>query len=90
MIPIMILFGLVFGRWWKSATISGAVLWPVILVVASMAGRADTIDGAVVLAAVVLGAANTAAGVVVHQTILRFIRLVRRKRSTQSSVAQQP
>jgi multisubunit Na+/H+ antiporter MnhC subunit len=86
----MIFFGLAFGYWWKSAIVSGALLWPVILIVASMAGRADTVDGAVLLTAVVLGAANTAAGVVVHQAILRVIRLIRRKRSTQSSPAQQP
>jgi len=84
-IPTMIVFGLAFGRWWKSAIISGAMLCPVILIVAGIAGRADIVDGAVILSAAVLGAANTAAGVAVHQTILWLVRSIRRKRAATGS-----
>ena len=67
MIPTMILFGLVLGRWWKSAIAAGAVVWPAILVLAA------------------LGAANTAAGVAVHQAALRLVRSIRRDRPAPSS-----
>lgn len=89
-IPIMILFGLAFGRWWKSAIISGAVLWPVILIFAGMARHADIVDGTVMLSAAVLGAANTAAGVAVHQAILWLVRLIRRNRAAKGSRLHQP
>jgi len=78
-IPTMILFGFVLGRWWKSAIVAGAVLWPAILVLASIIGRAD------VLSAAVLGAINTAAGVAVHQATLWSVRSIRRDRPARSS-----
>ena len=81
-IPTMIVFGLVVGRWWKSALIGGAVLWPVILTFVGMASHADVLDVAVLLSAAGLGAANTAVGVAVHQSILWLIRRIRRNRAT--------
>jgi uncharacterized membrane protein len=75
----MIVFGLVVGRWWKSALIVGTVLWPVILI---FAVPADVLDAAFLLSAAALAAANTAAGVAVHQAILWLIRRIRRDRAT--------
>ncbi|MHB8187795.1 MAG: hypothetical protein ACYDDU_17345 [Dermatophilaceae bacterium] len=79
MIPTMILFGLVFGRWWKSAIAAGVVLWPAILVFAGVIGGAD------VLGAAALGALNTTAGVAVHQVALWLVRSIRRDRPAPSS-----
>jgi len=79
MIPTMILFGLVFGRWWKLATAAGAVLWSAILVFAGVIGGTD------VLGAAALGALNTAAGVAVHQAALWLVRSIRRDRPAPTS-----
>ena len=79
MIPTMILFGLVLGRWWKSAIAAGAVVWPAILVLAGIIGGPD------VLGAAALGAANTAAGVAVHQAALWLVRSIRHDRPAPSS-----
>ncbi len=79
MIPTMILFGFLLGRWWKSAIVAGAVLWPVGLVLAV------NIGGIGVLSAAALGAVNTAVGVAVHQAILGLVRSIRRYRPTRGS-----
>ena len=76
MIPAMIVFGLVFGRWWKLAIAVGAVLWPTILVFTGVIGVAD------VLGATALGALNTAVGVAVYQVALSLVRSIRRDRPT--------
>lgn len=69
MIPTMILFGLVFGRWWKTAIIAAAVIWPAMLLsdgvpVGSPSEQAGTLIGAALLAA-----ANAAVGVAAHQAV---------------------
>ena len=79
MIPTMILFGLVFGRWWKLAIAAGAMLWPAILVFTGVIGVADVVGVAA------LGALNTAAGVAVHQAALWLVRAIRRDRPAPSS-----
>jgi len=79
MIPTMIVFGLVFGRWWKLAITAGAVLWPAILVFTGV------IDVADVLGAAALGALNTAVGVAVHQAALWLVRATRRDRPARVS-----
>lgn len=78
MIPTMILFGLVLGRWWKSAIVAGAALWPAILIPGGI------VDGIDVLGAAALGAVNTAAGVAIHRLALWLIRSTRRDRPTPS------
>lgn len=75
MVPTMILFGLVLGRWWKSAIVAGAVVWAAVLLFAGIIAADD------VLSAAVLGAANTAAGVAVHRVALSLVRWVRHGRS---------
>ena len=79
MIPTMIVFGLVFGRWWKLAIAVGAVLWPTILVFTGVIGVAD------VLGAAALGALNTAVGIAVHQVALWLVRSIRRDRPAPST-----
>src|SRR6266508_4391883 len=39
MIPTLILFGLVFGRWWRLCLTAAALGWPVLLVVSDGDGR---------------------------------------------------
>ena len=79
MIPTMILFGLVLGRWWKSAIVAGAVLWAVSLLLAGIVG------GAYVVSAAAFGAAHTAVGVAVHQATLWLVRSIRRDRAIRGS-----
>lgn len=73
MIPILILFGLIFGRWWRSSIAVAAVGWPAVLVASDVMSVEPGLFGASALAV-----ANTAVGVVVHQGIMRVIRMVRR------------
>lgn len=72
MIPTMILIGLVLGRWWKTAIVLGAAVWPVILF---LDGVLTTLVQ--VIPAAAFGAANTAVGVAVHQVGLLLVRAVR-------------
>lgn len=72
MIPTMILFGLITGRWWRLALIAAAILWPALLLVDGVMGLS-----AGLLAAALLGAANAAVGVAVHQALLWLVRRVR-------------
>ena len=69
MIPTMILFGLILGRWWRVALIAAAVAWPALL----LAGGTISSVAEVVRAAA-LGFANAAAGVLVHQSVLQAVR----------------
>jgi hypothetical protein len=69
MIPTMILFGLVFGRWWRTAVAVGAFLWPLILVSSGLMRINWDI-----WTACGLGVANTIVGVLVHQAILGIVR----------------
>lgn len=74
MIPTMLLFGLLFGRWWKLALPAAAVVWPALLLVAGTIAL-----GADLLPAALLGVANAGAGVGVHQGGLRAFRFLRRR-----------
>ena len=71
MVPTMILFGLVLGRWWRIALLLAAVVWP-ILVVSDPGIGASAIPGAVLI-----GALNAAVGVLVVQSVLRLFRGLR-------------
>lgn len=73
MIPTMILLGLVLGRWWRTALLAGAIIWPVIVV------SDDSIGVSVIPAAAMLGVLNAAAGVVVTQAVLWLVRSVRHR-----------
>jgi hypothetical protein len=73
MIPTLILFGLIFGRWWRSALIVGAVGWPVLLLATGTASADADLIGVAGLAL-----ANTGVGVAVHQGVLWGARRYRR------------
>lgn len=75
MIPTMILFGLILGRWWKSCLTAGTVGWPMLLWVDGIIRSPSELFGAAGLAAV-----NTLVGVVVHQLLLCVVRSIRRSR----------
>ncbi|GGO18510.1 hypothetical protein [Micromonospora parathelypteridis] len=72
MIPTLILFGLVFGRWWRLSLIAAALGWPVLL-------AADDVMsvGPGLLGASGLAIANAGVGVLIHQGILRMMRVLR-------------
>jgi hypothetical protein len=69
MIPTLILFGLVFGRWWRAALAVAAVGWPAVLVAGDVMDLEVGLVGAAALAVL-----NTGVGVLVHQAVWRAVR----------------
>ncbi|HTF10233.1 MAG TPA: hypothetical protein VK659_18870 [Asanoa sp.] len=69
MIPTLILFGLVCGRWWRSALVAAAVGWPVLLLAT---GTLD-LRPLPLLAAAGLAVVNAAVGVAGHQAVRKLI-----------------
>ena len=74
MIPNMIVFGLLLGRWWKTALVIGAVGWATILFTTGVV----TVAG--IPGAALFGLVNTGLGVAIHQGILRLVRHLRGRR----------
>lgn len=73
MIPILLLFGLIFGRQWKVAIPLAAVGWPVVLVLT------DSHNASIGLIWVgLLAAANTGVGALIRLGVDRALRLLRR------------
>lgn len=70
MVPTMILFGLVLGRWWKTSLVLAAIAWPALL-------WSTGITDADVLAVALIGVLNAAFGVLVHQAVLQGFRWLR-------------
>lgn len=68
MIPTMILFGLVVGRWWRFALVAAALVWPLAL----LASGVLDVEWNLVTAAA-LAVANAAVGVAIHQGIRRAV-----------------
>jgi hypothetical protein len=76
-IPTLILFGLVFGRWWRLSLAAAAVGWPVLLV------ATDVMDVEVgLLGAAGLAVINAGVGVLVHQGVLKALRLLRHRHAS--------
>lgn len=73
MIPTMILFGVVFGRWWRITLVAAAVAWPLLLVATDVAGVSTSLIGAATLALL-----NAGVGVLIHQGALVGYRHLRR------------
>ncbi len=71
LIPTMIIFGLLAGRWWKSALVVGTVGWVAVLLVTGV------IEPSQVVGAAFFGLANTGVGVAIHQGLLWLVRSVR-------------
>lgn len=76
MIPTMILFGLAFGRWWRTAVVVGALGWPLVLIATDVM---DVEPG--LLGAAVLGMINTGLGVLVHQGAAKALGRLRHPRT---------
>lgn len=72
MVPTMIIFGLIFGRWWLAALVAGAVIWPAMVV---FSGAMEVELG--LLAAALFGLVNTAVGVGIHRGVLAVVRNAR-------------
>jgi hypothetical protein len=76
-IPTLILFGLVFGHWWRLSLIAAALGWPLLLVVSDVMSVEVGLVGAAVLAVI-----NTGIGVLVHQGGPRAVRLLRHRHAS--------
>jgi hypothetical protein len=76
-IPTLILFGLVFGHWWRLSLIAAALGWPLLLVVSDVMSVEVGLVGAAVLAVI-----NTGIGVLIHQGGLRAVRLLRHRHAS--------
>jgi hypothetical protein len=80
MIPTMLLFGLILGRWWKSCTVAGTLGWPMLL------WAQDIIQSpAEFVGAAGLGALNTMVGVGIHQLMWHLVRSLRGSRRSPDS-----
>ncbi|MFC3501452.1 hypothetical protein ACFOOK_10865 [Micromonospora krabiensis] len=77
MIPTLLLFGLLTGRWWRLSLVLAALLWPALL----LADGSMTV-GPALLGAAALAVANTAVGVLVHRGVRWALRRPRRPTST--------
>jgi hypothetical protein len=76
-IVTLIVFGLLFGRWWKTALIVGTVSWVVLLIVGDLIEpRLD-----VMAVAAIYSFVNTGLGVGIHQAVLYAVRRHRASRS---------
>ncbi|WP_372443305.1 hypothetical protein [Micromonospora tulbaghiae] len=69
---MLILFGVLLGRWWRSSLAAAALGWPAVLVAADVMAV-----GAGLLGAAVLAVVNTGAGVLLHQGVRRAVRRLR-------------
>ena len=67
MIPTLILFGLVFGRWWRSTLIAATIGWPALLLAAGVMHVETGLLGAAGLAII-----NTGVAVAIHQGVRRL------------------
>lgn len=74
MIPVLISFGLVTGRWWRMTLPVATVGWPMILAAAGV-----TTDIATLAAAAALALANTSVGVLIYSAAHRLWRAWRRR-----------
>ncbi|MDP8928349.1 MAG: hypothetical protein M3O70_07175 [Actinomycetota bacterium] len=72
MVPTMILFGLVFGRWWRAALVAAAVVWPALLVLSD----AMTMERGLLIGSLI-GLINAPVGVAVHQGVAALVRRMR-------------
>jgi hypothetical protein len=78
MIPVLILGGLIVGRWWTLPI--AAIIWPAVLISRHVGGGLPFIVGAAAL-----GAANTAAGVTAHKVSVKLFHIARRASRAKST-----
>lgn len=73
MIPTMILFGFVLGRWWKVTVPLAAVTWPLLLVTSD-----SNLDRSEMATAAILGLANAAVGAALYLAAVVLVGMVAR------------
>jgi hypothetical protein len=73
MIPTMILFGLVLGRWWKVTVPLAAVTWPLLLVMSDI-----DLDRSEMATVAILGVANAAVGAASYIAAAGLVGIVAR------------
>jgi hypothetical protein len=71
MIPTMILFGLVLGRWWKVTVPLAAVTWPLLLVMSDI-----DLDRSEMAVSAFLGVANAAVGAALYLAAAGLVGVV--------------
>jgi hypothetical protein len=71
MIPTMMLFGLVLGRWWKVTVPLAAVTWPLLLVMSDV-----DLDRSDIETAAILGVANAAVGAALYLAVAALVGVV--------------
>lgn len=76
MIPTMIVFGLIFGWWWRPTLVAAAIVWPTLLLVTGVPTLSWQLP-LTLAAAAALGAVNAGVGVAVDQGILWSVRRLR-------------
>lgn len=76
MIPSMIVFGLMFGRWWKTAIIAATVVWPLLLLSDGVPVGSPSEQAGQLIGGALLAAANAAVGVAAHQAIRLAVAVV--------------
>ncbi|GAA6527867.1 hypothetical protein [Intrasporangium sp. DVR] len=77
MIPTMILFGLVLGRWWPVTLLVAAFGWPALLVATDVVSV-----NAGLIAAAALALVNAGVGVLIYQGLFHAYRRFHRPAST--------
>jgi hypothetical protein len=75
MVPTLLLFGLVLGRWWRTTLLAALIGWPLLLLVTTAIEPGWTILGAAAI-----GVVNTGVGVLIHQAVLWWLRTWRPSR----------
>jgi hypothetical protein len=81
-IPSLILFGVIFGRWWRPVLATAAVGWPLVLVATNVI---DLSESTMLVGAGLFGVANAAVGVLAHHACLRAYRGFRHRNPSSST-----
>ncbi len=69
MVPTLLLFGLLLGRWWRPTLLIAAVGWPLLLLAQGIIEPGRNLAGAAGIAVV-----NTGIGILLHQGVRRLVR----------------
>lgn len=80
MIPTLIVFGLVFGRWWRLSLAVAAVGWPAALVAGDVMELEVGLVGAAGVAVL-----NAGVGVLVHHAVRQAVRRIRARQRADAS-----
>jgi hypothetical protein len=81
-IPTMIVFGFVFGRWWRWSILAGGIVWVVLLLASRWMGGSHS---SAWVGAILLGVANTAVGAGLFLLARLVVRMFRPARGSAAS-----